>query len=104
MSLALIFGLIVVIGLLTYSLRASFLVGMSGGSASPRLQRVLRFVPVAVLPALVAPALLYRDGALLLSLDNTRLIAGLIAIAVAWFSRNVLATIAVGMLALWVLS
>jgi len=38
-----------------------------------------------------------------LSLDNTRLLAGLTAIVVAWFSRNTLITIVAGMIALLLL-
>jgi branched-subunit amino acid transport protein len=42
-------------------------------------------------------------GTLDLSLGNTRLLAGLIAILVAWFTRNTLITILAGMLALFLL-
>jgi len=37
------------------------------------------------------------------SLENTRLLAGLVAILVAWVSRSTLVTIIAGMLALFVL-
>jgi len=38
-----------------------------------------------------------------LSLDNYRLMAGLVAILAAWFTKNILITILVGMLALFLL-
>jgi hypothetical protein len=50
-----------------------------------------------------SPELFLDDGALDLSLGNTRLLAGLIAILVAWFSKNTLITILAGMLALFLL-
>jgi branched-subunit amino acid transport protein len=68
------------------------------------VQRALRFVPPAVLSAIVAPELLMPGGEFNLSLGNARLIAGLLAMVVAWRTKNVLATIAAGMIALWVLS
>ncbi len=64
----------------------------------------LRFVPAAVLAALVVPALVYADGALALSFSNTRLVAGVLAAVVAWTTRSVLWTIGSGMAALWTLN
>ena len=68
------------------------------------MQRALRFVPPAVLTAIVVPELLYRDNQVDVSLTNVRLLAGLIAIVVAWRTKNALITIGAGMIALWVLS
>jgi len=56
-----------------------------------------------VLSAIIFPELLFMDGRLDLSLDNNRLLAGLVAILVAWRTRNTLLTIAVGMAALLIL-
>jgi len=63
----------------------------------------MHYVPPAVLSAIVFPELLLHHGTLNLSFDNDRLLAGLIAVLVAWFSKNTLVTILVGMLALLLL-
>ncbi len=64
--------------------------------------RALRFVPPVVLTAIIVPAvLLPQDNRLDLSYTNSYLIAGLIAAFVAWRTRNLLLTIVLGMLALW---
>jgi branched-subunit amino acid transport protein len=68
-----------------------------------RVRQALRFVPPAVLSAIIFPELLWPHGALDISLSNVRLLAGLLAALVAWRTRNVLLTIAVGMGALWIL-
>jgi branched-subunit amino acid transport protein len=68
------------------------------------VQQALRFVPPAVLTAIIVPELLYRDGQIDVALTNVRLLAGLIAIVVAWRTKSALFTIGVGMIALWVLS
>jgi len=66
--------------------------------------RALRFVPPAVLSAIIVPAVFYPDGEQLMwGLDNPRLIAAVIAILMAWRLKNLLLTIVVGMVALWVL-
>ncbi len=67
------------------------------------LLKALRFVPITVLPAIILPQLFLRNNALALSLHNPRWIAGILAAIVAWRTRNVLLTIAVGMVALWLL-
>jgi branched-subunit amino acid transport protein len=69
----------------------------------PLIQQALRFVPPAVLSAIIFPELLRPGGALDLSFGNVRLLAGVLAAAVAWRTKNVLLTIGVGMVALWVL-
>jgi branched-subunit amino acid transport protein len=66
--------------------------------------RALRFVPPAVLSAIIFPAVFYPDGdQLRLGLDNPRIMAVILAGLVSWRSKNLLLTIVVGMVALWVL-
>lgn len=100
MSLLLIF---ILGGLLTFAMRFSFIYLLGRAELPVSLRRMLRFVPAAVLSALVAPELLMHSGALDLSLGNTRLIAGLLAVVVAWLTKNTLVTILVGMALLVVL-
>jgi branched-subunit amino acid transport protein len=90
-------------GLLTFLVRLSF-IALLGRVEMPRLlARALRFVPAAVLTAIIVPELLVRGGALDVSLGNLRLLAGLVATGVALRSRSVPLTIASGMGALWIL-
>jgi branched-subunit amino acid transport protein len=64
------------------------------------MRRALRFVPPSVLTAIVVPELFVRAGEIQLSPSNFRLAAGLLAVLVAWRTRNTLLTILAGMLAL----
>ena len=86
--------------LVTFLLRASFLVLPAGIETPPLLRRALRYVPAAILTAIWAPELLLRDEVLDLSIHNERLLAGAVAIAVAWRWRNTSVTIAAGLAAL----
>lgn len=86
--------------LLTMALRASFLLLPEGVPLPPLVRRALRYVPAAVLTAIWTPELVMHGGAPDLSLANERLLAGVVAIAVAWRFRLTYLTIAAGMLAL----
>ncbi len=87
----------------TFTLRFSFIYLFGKVEMPDWLRGALRFVPPSVLAALVFPALTYPNGALDLSLDNIRLLAGLGGALIAWKTRNVLWTIAVGMVLFWAL-
>jgi branched-subunit amino acid transport protein len=95
---------IVGMGLVTFAIRLSLII-LLGRVEVPRLvTRALHFVPPAVLSAIIFPELLRPAGQLDLSLGNARLLAGALATVVAWRTKNVLLTIAVGMATLWVLN
>ena len=93
---------IVAIGAITYGIRLSFihLFGRIDGVPT-RLQRPLRYVPPAVLAALVLPDLVTLGPSIPATLLDERLIAGSVAGVVAWRTENVFATIATGMVTLW---
>jgi branched-subunit amino acid transport protein len=81
--------------LVTFALRALFLVLPSGLETPAFLRRALRYVPAAVLTAIWAPEVAAADE---------RLPAGVVAIAVAWRWRRTFATIAAGLAALHLFS
>ena len=94
---------IIAMGLVTYALRLSLITLLGRFEVPPLVSRGLRFVPPAVLSAIFVPELVQPGGKLNLSLGNARLLAGLLAMLVAWRTRNVLLTVAVGMVSLWIL-
>lgn len=68
------------------------------------VMRAMRYVPPAVLSAIIVPALvLNADNELALRPDNAYLVAGILTFVVAWRSKNILITIVAGMTALWIL-
>lgn len=98
MSALYVWTVILGLGLFTYLIRFSFL-GLVGDRApSPFAARLLRYVPAAVLPALVAPmVVLDRDGGGFTAPHAW--VAALVAVAVGASSRNLVATILAGMAA-----
>jgi len=95
--------LLIGMGLVTYAIRLSLIVLIGRVDVPPIIQQALRFVPPAVLSAIIFPELLRPGGTLDLSFGNVRLLAGVLAAGIAWRTKNVLLTIGVGMVALWVL-
>ncbi len=86
--------------LVTYLTRFAMMPLLSGQLPRPVL-RWLQLVPVAILSALIAPAVLLVERQLTLGLQIPAALVGVVA---AWRTRSVLWTIVTGMLAYWVLS
>jgi branched-subunit amino acid transport protein len=91
---------IMIAGVLTFATRLSFIFLLGRINVPVWFQRSLRFVPAAVLSAIILPELVNRNGALDISLRNPQLWSGILAIFVAWRSKNVILTITAGMIAL----
>lgn len=79
--------------LVTYALRASFLLLPPHVETPALLRRALRYVPAAVLTAIWAPEVALSPG-------FEQLAAAAVAIAVAWRWRRTFATIVAGLAAL----
>ena len=94
---------IIGMGLITYAIRLVPIWLLERTTISAGWRQALRFVPAAVLSAIILPELLMPGGSFDLSLGNARLLAGLAAILVAWRTQNILWTLVVGMGLLWVL-
>jgi branched-subunit amino acid transport protein len=97
-------GLIILgMGVVTYAIRLSPMMLLGRVEGRPLMRRALRFVPPAVLSALIFPELLLPGGTLDLSPGNPRLLAGALAALIVWRTKNALLAIGIGMLAPWIL-
>lgn len=90
-------------GLVTFGMRFSLIYLFGKFEIPETLKKSLHYVPPAVLSALIFPELFIQDGALNFQITNIRLLAGVIAIITAWFSKNTLLTILIGMASLFIL-
>lgn len=88
--------------LATVATRIPVLVWLSRRQLPTGLSRALKYVPVAVLAAIIAPAALVFNGALAINVENAAIPASLLAIFAAWRTRNLLLTIVLGMAAFFV--
>jgi branched-subunit amino acid transport protein len=91
------------VGLLNYLSRLSFIAVFSRRSMPPLLARALKFVPAAMLTALILPMIVTEPAAGGAMAFNPKIAAAVIGGAVAFFTRSSLWTIGSGMAALWLM-
>jgi branched-subunit amino acid transport protein len=91
----------IILGMLTFGLRLSFVLLLERWQPPELVTRALRFVPVAVLTAIFIPEILLRDNNFALMPLNPRLLAGAAAILIAWKTKSALWTISAGMAIFW---
>ena len=104
MSATTLWIIVLTAGLGTFALRLSFIQIADRISLPEPFVRALRFVPAAVLSAIIFPAVLrLPDGGMSYALDNPRLLAAIGATFIAWYTRNALVTILGGMALFWLL-
>jgi len=95
--------IMIVTGLLTFWMRFVMFSGLTPRTLPRSLEDALDFVPIAVLTAIIVPAVVFTDGNTLAIADNTRLPAAIIATVVALLTRSVVMTIIAGLMASWTL-
>ena len=105
MSEEIVWTIILVLGIGTFLLRFSFIQLVGRIDLPEPVTRALRFVPPAVLAAIIMPALLqdHATGALNFSPANPYLLAGIVAALTAWITRNMVLPLATGLGALYLL-
>lgn len=96
-------AVILVVGALNFLSRLSFIAVFAHFEMPPLVARGLRFVPAAMLTAIVVPAVAFAaPGTLAFTYANPKVVAAAVAAVVAWRTGNAVATMSIGMLALWV--
>ncbi|MCV6598816.1 MAG: AzlD domain-containing protein [Mangrovicoccus sp.] len=95
-----IWGIILLLGLGTYLIRLSFLGLIGDRPLPPLITRLLRYTPVAVLPGLVAPLVLFPEatGG---SLEPARISAALATLGVGFWTGNILWAVLAGLATLY---
>ena len=68
-----------------------------------RIKAVLAYVPSAVFPAIIFPAIFINDYGNFIEMNDPKIFAAIVAIVVGYFSRNVIATILSGLISYWII-
>ena len=92
---------ILAVGAINYASRLSFIAFFARRSMPPLLARALKYVPAAMLAALIVPMIVASatEGMPI----HPRIPAAFVAGVVAWTTKSTPKTLAAGMLALWLL-
>ena len=96
-------ALIIYCGLITYLTRFSMIALIKKEMFNDRIRQVLSYVPSAIFPAIIFPAIFIDNSGSLLLEDNPKIIAALIATLIGIFSRSIIATIFSGLASYWFL-
>jgi len=94
---------IIVAGILTYITRMTMVVLIDRRVLGTKLKQVLSYVPSAVFPAIIFPAIFYNDYGNLIELTDPKIYGAIVAIVVGYLSRNIIATIFSGLISYWVI-
>ena len=94
---------IIIAGLLTYFTRMSMIALVSRDMLGDRIKAVLAYVPSAVFPAIIFPAIFINDYGAFIEMNDPKIFAAIIAIVVGYFSKNVIATILSGLISYWII-
>jgi branched-subunit amino acid transport protein len=93
---------IIVVGFLTYFSRFSFIALSENFLIHPQIYRTFKYIPIAVLAAIIVPEII-KSSNIQNIISEPRLAAGIIAIFIAWRTKNVILTITVGMVILYLI-
>ena len=95
--------MIIYCGLITYLTRFSMIALIKKEMFNDGIRQVLSYVPSAIFPAIIFPAIFLDNSGSLLIEDNPKIIAALIATLIGVFSRSIIATIFSGLASYWFL-
>ncbi|MFQ3534873.1 MAG: AzlD domain-containing protein [Aggregatilineales bacterium] len=95
------FFLVAGMALVTFAARYPVLAFFGKLNPPQYVLQALKFVPPAVLTAIIVPSVLMPEGELSLQSQNAFLVAGLSAALIAWRTKNLLLTIVLGMAVFW---
>ena len=94
---------IVIAGILTYFTRMTMIALVNRDMLGDRIKAVLAYVPSAVFPAIIFPAIFINDYGTFIEMNDPKIFAAIVAIVVGYFSRNVIATILSGLISYWII-
>ena len=96
-------ALIIYCGIITYLTRFSMIAILKKEMFNNRAREVLSYVPSAIFPAIIFPAIFLDDLGAFQFEDNPKILAAAIAMIIGILSRNIIATIISGLTSYWFL-
>ena len=94
---------IVIAGILTYFTRMTMIALVDRDLLGDKIKAVLEYVPSAVFPAIIFPAIFINDYGTFIEMNDPKIFGAIVAIVVGYFSKNVIATILSGLISYWII-
>ena len=92
---------IFIAGIITFLTRYSMIALIKPNTLNETTKKALTYVPSAVFPAIIFPAVFLNLNGQLFIEDNPKIIGAIAAVLVGYFSKNVVTTIILGLLVYW---
>ena len=96
-------SLIIYCGIITFFSRYLMIAILKKEMFTDRIRDVLSYVPSAIFPAIIFPAIFLDINGDILIENNPKIFAAIIAMIIGLISKNVLATIFSGLISYWFL-
>ena len=96
-------ALIIYCGLITFLTRFSMIALLKKEMFNDRIREILSYVPSAIFPAIIFPAIFLDTSGLFILENNPKIFASLVAVLIGLISKNIIATILGGLAAYWIL-
>ena len=94
---------IIIAGILTYFTRMTMIALVDRDMLGEKIKAVLAYVPSAVFPAIIFPAIFINDYGAYIEINDPKIFGAIVAIIVGYFSKNVIATIFSGLISYWLI-
>jgi len=96
-------ALIIYCGLITFFTRFSMIALLKKEMFNDRIREILSYVPSAIFPAIIFPAIFLDNSGDFQLENNPKIMAAIIAMVVGIISKNIIATIFLGLASYWFL-
>ena len=94
---------IIIAGIINYLTRLGSLLIINPKKMSSKTKQVLNYVPSAVFPTIIFPAVFLSTEGNIVAIDDPKVIALLIAFITGYLSKNLIITILSGLISYWIL-
>ena len=94
---------IIIAGILSYFTRMTMIALVDRDMLGEKIKAVLAYVPSAVFPAIIFPAIFINDYGTYIEMNDPKILGAIVAIIVGYYSKNVIATIFSGLISYWLI-
>ena len=94
---------IIIAGIFTYLMRMTMIALIDRDMLGDKVKAVLEYVPSAVFPAIIFPAIFINDYGSFVEINDPKIFGAIVAVIVGYFSKNIIATILSGLISYWFL-
>tara|TARA_B100000287_G_scaffold316896_1_gene300532 strand:+ start:439 stop:753 length:315 start_codon:yes stop_codon:yes gene_type:complete len=94
---------IIIAGLINYFTRLGSVLIINPKKMNYKVKKILTYVPSAVFPAIIFPAVFINQDGILNEFNDPKVIAILIAFLIGILSKNLIITILSGLISFWII-